>query len=97
MGAWAAISRPARSLPARCQTNVVLPAGSSSPSPRLLPVPRRQAEPRAVLRGLARAQHRGLLLVLADMRSIAAILPVLVGRSLATSGFLFSGGAHELF
>jgi len=40
----------------------------------------------------ARAKHRGLLLVLADMRSIAAILLALVGRSLATSGLLLSGG-----
>ena len=106
MGTWAAIGRPARSLPARCQTNVVLPAGSASfasaacGAPRRLAVPaviagpRRQAEPRAVLRCLTRAKHRGLLLVLADMRSIAAILLVLVGRSLATSGFLLSGRAR---
>ena len=40
--------------------------------------PRRQAEPRAVLRCLARAKHRGLLLFH-------------VGRSLATSCFCFLG------
>jgi hypothetical protein len=42
---------------------------------RPIACPRRQAEPRAVLRCLARAKHRGLLLVL-------------VGRSLATIGVL---------
>ena len=96
-----AIGSTARSLAAKCQTNLVLsvrsaifPNGETErqrsvavgkwPCSRLLPMswpgeasrpiacPRRQAEPRAVLRCLARAKHRGLLLVLADMRSIAA-------------------------
>ena len=44
--------------------------------------PRRQAEPRAVLRCLARAKHRGLLLVH-------------VGRSLATSCCCFFGCARS--
>jgi hypothetical protein len=44
--------------------------------------PRRQAEPRAVLRCLARAKHRGLLLVN-------------VGRSLATSWCFFGCARSE--
>jgi hypothetical protein len=92
MGAWAALGRPARSLAAKCQTNLVLSVRSATfpngeterqrsvavgkwPCSRLMPLswpgeasrpiacPRRQAEPRAVLRCLARAKHRGLLLM----------------------------------
>jgi hypothetical protein len=67
-----------------------------------------RAKPRGILRCLARAKHRGLLLVLAG-RSLAAILPcpgrhaehrailrVLVGRSLATVGVLLFGRARAV-
>ena len=54
------------------------PGGASRPIAR----PRRQAEPRAVLRCLARAKHRGLLLVH-------------VGRSLATSCWCSLGRARS--
>ena len=88
-GCMGALGRPARSLPPWCQTNLVLPVSSAVsvrcnaacemeavqklPISRLLPRPRRQAEPRAVLLiSLAGRSRAAILLVLADMRSIAA-------------------------
>jgi hypothetical protein len=57
--------------------------------------PRRQAKPRAVLRRLARAKHRGLLRVLAG-RSLAAILLVLADmRSIAASCFGLCPGSGD--
>ena len=86
MGVLTAIAGvlPGRSLAGYCWS---WPDEVSRPIAR----PRRQAEPRAVLRCLARAKHRGLLLVLAG-RSLAAILLVLADmRSIAASGFLNFG------
>ena len=88
-GNMGALGRPARSLPPWCQTNLVLPVSSAVsvrcnvacemeavrkwPISRLLPRPRRQAEPRAVmLMSLAGRSRAAILPVLADMRSIAA-------------------------
>jgi hypothetical protein len=93
-GGVGALGRPARSLAAKCQTNLVLSvrpdsfreqsgmkAGRAHGYCRCLdrakprgPIacPRRQAEPRAVLRWLAREQRLVGYCCLADMRSIAA-------------------------
>ena len=109
-GCMGAIGRPARSLAAKCQTNLVFPAGSASfgakphrrsseswTVPAIIAWLRRQAEPRAVLRCLARAKHRGLLLVLGDMRSIAPILPVPAVAKPRGLWYLAVSGEHELF
>jgi hypothetical protein len=90
-GCMGALGRPARSLPPWCQTNLVLPVSSAVsvrcnaacemeavqkwPISRLLPRPRRQAEPRAVMpmSGPCEAS-RAIADVLAG-RSLAAILP----------------------
>jgi len=74
----------------------LLPICLGRAEPRgLLRCPRRQAKPRAVLRRLARAKHRGLLLVLAG-RSLAAILLVLADmRSIAASCFGLCPGSGD--
>ena len=103
-GNMGALGRPARSLPPWCQTNLVLPVSSAVsvrcnvacemkavqkwPISRLLPRPRRQAEPRAVMPMSCPCEaSRAIAAVLAG-RSRAAILPVLADmRSIAASGF----------
>ena len=88
-GNMGALGRPARSLPPWCQTDLDLSVSSvvsvrrnvacemkavrKWPISRLMPRPRRQAEPRAVLlMSLAGRSRAAILPVLADMRSIAA-------------------------
>ena len=86
-GCMGALGRPARSLPPWCQTNFVLPVSSAVsvrcnaacemeavqkwPISRLLPRPRRQAEPRAVM------------LVSCPCEASRAIADFLAGRSRA--------------
>ena len=74
-------SRP-RSPATGSRTNLVFPAGSANFASAACGAPRKLDRPRDYCRRLARAKPRGLMLVLADMRSIAA------------SGILFFGRAR---
>ena len=108
-GNMGALGRPARSLPPWCQTNLVLSVSSAVsvrcnaacemeavqkwPISRLLPRPRRQAEPRAVMPMSCPCEASRAIADFLAGRSRAAILPDLADmRSIAASG-IFGGTA----